>query len=268
MSIQVLRHVYGDQHFEMKSDRGELISFMVDGFEYMHQKGSPGWKNADTEMFPTIGPLKEANYRISTPKDEAVLDQHGLLREFEYDLVSESSKSLVYIKDYRAFTELSNSKYPENSPETVQKWPYDFRFLKKFSFSKSSLRIDFEIISEANMPFMLGYHPAFKLRSTSAVVYSKDVEVSLNEILEVGSRAYLIENTNRVVLSDEKKLQLTTEGFNHFMCWTEVNNMLCIEPITFYPYAVKQTDLHLGFESIPMGTAKQFSLQLKPLSSD
>ena len=87
-----------------------------------------------------------------------------------------------YIKDYRAFTELSNSKYPENSPETVQKWPYDFRFLKKFSFSKSSLRIDFEIISEANMPFMLGYHPAFKLRSTSAVVYSKDVEVSLNEI--------------------------------------------------------------------------------------
>jgi len=25
----------------------------------------------------------------------------------------------------------------------------------------------------------------------------------------------LIENTNRVVLSDEKKLQLTTEGFNH-----------------------------------------------------
>ena len=132
MSIQVLRHVYGDRHFEMKSDRGELISFTVDGFEYIHQKGSPGWKNADTEMFPTIGPLKEANYRISTPKDEAVLDQHGLLREFEYDLVAESSKSLVYIKDYRAFTELSNSKYPENSPETVQKSKIIWPFLNSF----------------------------------------------------------------------------------------------------------------------------------------
>tara|TARA_B100001093_G_scaffold520506_1_gene617080 strand:+ start:3807 stop:4613 length:807 start_codon:yes stop_codon:yes gene_type:complete len=268
MSIQVLSHLYGDQYFEIKSDNGELISFLVDGYEYIHQKGSPGWKNSDIEMFPIIGPLKEANYRIKTPKEDAVLDQHGLLREFQYDLVSETSKSLVYIKAYKAGTALSNFKFPENSPETVQKWAYDFRFLKKFSFTKSSLRIDFEIISEPDMPFMLGYHPAFKLRSRNPVIFSKDLEVSLNEILEVGSKAFLIENTNKVVLNDEKKLQLTTEGFNHFMCWTEVENMLCIEPITFYPYAVKQKDLHLGFEHMPNRNARQFSLQLKPITSD
>jgi hypothetical protein len=32
------------------------------------------------------------------------------------------------------------------------------------------------------------------------------------------------------------------------MLWTEVPNMICIEPITFYPYAVDQMQLHDGFD--------------------
>ena len=34
--------------------------------------------------------------------------------------------------------------------------------------------------------------------------------------------------------TDRKHLEISTKGFNNFMLWTQVDNMLCIEPITQY----------------------------------
>jgi hypothetical protein len=39
------------------------------------------------------------------------------------------------------------------------------------------------------------------------------------------------------------------------MLWTEVPNMVCIEPITYYPYALPQTQFHNGFQYL--GTAEK-----------
>jgi len=46
------------------------------------------------------------------------------------------------------------------------------------------------------------------------------------------------------------------------MCWTEVRNMVCIEPISFYPYAVDQTELHQGFQKLE--DTAEFKVVLKP----
>ena len=43
-----------------KIEDGELVSYRLKGHEFIHQKGSPGWRNSDTEMFPVIGPTAEA----------------------------------------------------------------------------------------------------------------------------------------------------------------------------------------------------------------
>ena len=48
------------------------------------------------------------------------------------------------------------------------------------------------------------------------------------------------------------------------MLWTEVSNMVCIEPITFYPYAVAQENLHEGFSTLD-GNSKEYTVFLKPL---
>lgn len=45
-------------------EEGELISFKVTDHEFMHQKGSPGWSSSDTEMFPIIGPVDEAGFKV------------------------------------------------------------------------------------------------------------------------------------------------------------------------------------------------------------
>jgi len=90
---------------------------------------------------------------------------------------------------------------------------------------------------------MLGYHPAFMLSSNlDEIVKSEKQEVTIPEILKGGSKAFPILNTNEITLVKKSgsNIKLKTEGFNNFMLWTEVSNMLCIEPITAYPYTGKE----------------------------
>ena len=95
---------------------------------------------------------------------------------------------------------------------------------------------------------MLGYHPAFKLYTNSPEVIAGNHSITLETIMEAGSRALEVADCQRVILKDQKELCIKTEGFRHFMLWTEVPNMICIEPITFYPYSVDQMQLHEGFD--------------------
>ena len=234
----------------VKIDEGELVSYSAVGHEYIHQKGSPGWRNSDTEMFPIIGPTNEANFRVTTPKGAAVQDQHGLLREMAYQLVSQTETKAIFRKQYVSGTPIKNSKYPSKSTEEYLFWPYNFEFTKSFEISENGLRIQFKITAEEGMPFMLGYHPAFKLTSERASIKTAERTIALQEVLDVGSRALPVMDCNSLTLVDVGELIIKTEGFGNFMLWTEVPNMLCIEPITFYPYAVSQKKLHSGFQPV------------------
>lgn len=234
----------------VKIDEGELVGYSAEGHEYIHQKGSPGWRNSDTEMFPIIGPTNEANFRVTTPKGAAVQDQHGLLREMAYQLVSQTETKAIFRKQYVSGTPIKNSKYPSKSTEEYLSWPYNFEFTKSFEISENGLRIQFKITAEEGMPFMLGYHPAFKLTSERASIKTDERTIALQEVLDVGSRALPVMDCNSLTLVDVGELIIKTEGFGNFMLWTEVPNMLCIEPITFYPYAVSQKKLHSGFQPV------------------
>ncbi|MEN1785197.1 MAG: aldose 1-epimerase, partial [Bacteroidota bacterium] len=208
-------------------DQGELVSYTVNGHEFIHQKGSPGWGSADTEMFPIIGPVNDANFRVQVPKGSAVQDQHGLLRQFPYQRASVSTDSATYVKHYKAHTPIRNTKYPEKSTEAWLVWPYSFAFEKQFQLLETGLVISFHISGEHNMPFMLGYHPAFKLHTKKPLIKTPEQTISLEAVLAVGSRALQVPNCERITLEDQHKITITTSGFGHFMCWTEVPNMVC-----------------------------------------
>lgn len=229
-------------------DAGELVSYQVDGHEYIHQKGSPGWRSADTEMFPIIGPTAEAGFHVQTPRDIAVQDQHGLLRELDYELVAQSETQAVFQKRYKARTPVRNSKFPNKSNKQFLFWTYDFGFQKRYDLTSNGLEIAFTVSGERDTPFMLGYHPAFKLYSKKPEIVAGDKTIVLEEILAVGSRAFEIVDCDEILLKDQRPLRIKTEGFENFMLWTEVPNMVCIEPISFYPYAVEQRNLHEGFQ--------------------
>jgi len=244
-------------------ENGELVSYKVEGHEFIHQKGSLGWSSADTEMFPIIGPVDEAGFQVQTPRGTATQDQHGHLRQFPYELISSSNTEAIFKKAYKAGTPIKNSKYPAKSDEEWLNWPYPFEFEKRFELQEDALEITFTIYGDKNMPFMLGYHPAFKLYSDKPVIQTREGEISLDEVLAVGSRALKVANHEEITLKDEKEITIRTEGFGHFMCWTEVRNMVCIEPITFYPYAVEQINLHQGFRHLMEQEVFKVSLHSK-----
>ena len=247
-------------------EKGELISFKNNQQEYIHQKGNKGWRNADIEMFPVIGPISKNNFRVHTQKGDAILDQHGLLRELDYVLVSSDEKSANFLKKYTANTKVNNSKFPRKSTEETLFWPFDFSFEKNFTLENDILKIDFILHSEKGMPFMLGYHPAFLLsNSGKETLIANEKEITLSDVYKAGSNAFPVLNTESIVLknSGKKDLEITTKGFNNFMLWTEVDNMLCIEPISQY---TSYTDEKFSEENMRLSEGKNsFSVALKVL---
>ena len=218
-------------------EKGEIISFQKDDKEYIHQKGNKGWRNSDDEMFPVIGPTSKNNFRVHTKNGDAILDQHGLLRELEYSLVSSDENSAKFIKKYKKNTLINNSKFPKKSTEENLSWPFDFTFEKNFTLENDVLNIEFIINSDEGMPFMLGYHPAFMLSNTgNETLISNAKEITLADVYKAGSNAFPVLNADKIILKniDRNDLEITTKGFHNFMLWTEVDNMLCIEPITQY----------------------------------
>ena len=229
-------------------EEGELVSYQLSDFEYIHQKGSTGWRNSDTEMFPVIGPTADAGYRVHVPRGNAIQDQHGLLRELDYEQLSSTETTAQYVKSYKAGTVINNSKFPDKSTAQLLIWPFNFKFYKSFKLTENNLEISFRISGEKDMPFMLGYHPAFKLYTDNPIVIADDQTITLDSVMAAGSRALEVADCQSIILKDQKNLSIKTEGFSHFMLWTEVPNMICIEPITFYPYGIDQMQLHDGFD--------------------
>ena len=241
----------------VKIDQGELVSFKVSGQEYMHQKGNKGWRKTDDEMFPVIGPTSKNNYRMYTKKGEAIQDQHGLLRELEYKVISKSKNSVQFLKEYEKNRPVKNAKYPKKSTEALLNWPFNFSFEKNYSLADGALFIEFVIHSEAGMPFMLGYHPAFLLSDTGKeTLDANGNKITLEDIYKVGHNAFPVLNTNKIILNNigKNSLEITTENFNNFMLWTEVDNMLCIEPITQY---TSYTDQKFSEENMRISKGKE-----------
>jgi galactose mutarotase-like enzyme len=238
MTKNIILLVSEDKKSVVKIDKGELISLKKDGIEYMHQKGNKGWGKSDDEMFPIIGRTKNNNYKVEISEGKAVLDQHGILRELEYSIITDNSFSATFIKNYKKNTFVKNSKFPKKSTEENIFWPYDFTFEKSFILNNNTLQIDFNFTSKEGMPFMLGYHPAFLLSNLgNETLIADNKTITLKDVFNAGADALPILNCNSIILqnSDKNKLEISTKGFDNFMLWTEVNNMLCIEPITMYP---------------------------------
>lgn len=221
----------------VKIENGELVNFTINNEEYIHQKGSEGWRKSDDEMFPVIGPTSKNNYKIHTKNGDGIQDQHGLLRELDYEFINKTGNSASLIKNYTKGKKIKNSKYPNKSSEEYLFWPYNFTFKKNYTLKNNLLKIDFIINSEEDMPFMLGYHPAFLLSNTGEETFVANSNIyNLNNVFKAGSDAFPILNTNEIILKNINKsdLKISTDNFNNFMLWTEVNNMVCIEPITHY----------------------------------
>lgn len=223
-------------------EAGELVSYQKFGQEFIHQKGDKGWSRSDIEMLPIIGPVTLNNYKVITRQGTGIQDQHGHLRLLDYELIDSTDNKALFQKKYVKNIMVKNAKFPKKSKAEYLSWPYDFTFKKTFTLTDTVLKVEFEIHSEKGMPFMLGYHPAFKIYGNNSYIQVAAKRVSLQDVLDCGSNAYPVIDIDTITLFTKRNegVNIKTQGFNNFMIWTEVNNMICIEPITQYTDLARQ----------------------------
>ena len=121
-----------------------------DGTEHIWQADPAVWGYHAPILFPYAGKLVDG-VLTAKGKDHVGSRPHGFARNMEH--------TLVYCEENTVALELTDT------PETLAMWPYKFRLLSTFTLEGDTVHhtLTVENHDESDMPFGIGYHPAFAL---------------------------------------------------------------------------------------------------------
>lgn len=121
----------------------------ADGVEHMWQADKEVWGYHAPILFPHTGKLVQGI--IEAKGSTYPSPQHGFARLMEHEFVAGSADSLVF--------QLSSS------PETLERFPYEFNLVSTFTLEGDTLHhtLTVENLDEDRLPFGIGYHPAFRI---------------------------------------------------------------------------------------------------------
>lgn len=171
-----------------------------DGVEHMWQADESVWGYHAPILFPYCGKLKDGKM-IAKGKEYLSPAQHGFARTMEHSLVAQTADTLVLqITD---------------TPETLAVWPYHFRLMSAFTIEGDVLHhtLTVENQDEEEMPFGIGFHPAFALPFDDKHTY-QDYELRFDKLesplclgtlpkgLIHGNTYYLGHNINTIALDE------------------------------------------------------------------
>lgn len=139
-----------------------------DGAEHMWQADPAVWGYHAPILFPYTGRVKD-NKILAKGREFTDAPQHGFARLMEHELVAKNKDTLVL--------QLTHS------PETLEKWPWKFRLLSSFVLDEDVLHhtLTVENLDEAEMPFGIGFHPAFAVPFDSNHTYA-DYELRFDKL--------------------------------------------------------------------------------------
>ena len=172
-----------------------------DGVEHMWQADKSVWGYHAPILFPYTGKLKDGKM-IAKGQTFENATQHGFARTTEHEFVYQNKDTLVLqITD---------------TPETLAVWPYRFRLMSAFTIEGDVLHhtLTVENRDEVEMPFGIGYHPAFTIPFDDKHTYT-DYEFRFNKVespiclstaprgLISGETYFLNTNLNTIPLSTE-----------------------------------------------------------------
>ena len=120
-----------------------------DGAEHMWQADESVWGFHSPILFPHAGSVVDDIIEAKGKEYPAV--KHGFVRGMEYEFVDQTGEMLVL--------ELASS------PETLEKFPYEFRLVSTFTLEGDTLHhtLTVENLDEEKLPFGIGFHPAFAI---------------------------------------------------------------------------------------------------------
>jgi galactose mutarotase-like enzyme len=222
--------------------------------------GNPAfWGKHSPVLFPIVGTLKNNSYQHENVQYH--LSRHGFAREMEFELIDKKENSATFSL--------------VASPETKEKYPFDFDLHLVYTLKNKSLKIEYKVFNngESKMPFSIGAHPAFDLPGNfenyslafeknealnyylleEGLISNSTNELSLNKN-ELPLNYKLFENdalvfkkiaSKSITILEKSKpfLKVSYSDFPDLGIWTPPNApFICIEPWFGYSDTVNQFD--------------------------
>ncbi len=125
----------------------ELTSIEYEGTEYLWQANPEYWKRHSPVLFPIVGSVWNGEYRSKGTTYK--MGQHGFARDMDFTLIEKSDNQIWYAL--------------ESSPETREKYPYDFRLEIGYQLRDNEVDVMWRVrnTGKGEMAFQIGAHPAF-----------------------------------------------------------------------------------------------------------
>lgn len=170
--------------------------------EYMWSGDPAFWGKHSPVLFPIVGTLKNDTYYFNNTAYQ--LGRHGFAREMAFTATARDEHSITLSL--------------QDTPATLAKYPFAFRFQIRYELADTSLKVTYSIhnTGKAVMYFSVGGHPAFKLPLTATAQY-KDYYLEFNHPETAGrwpiSTDGLIESPPLEVFHQSNRLPLSKELF-------------------------------------------------------
>lgn len=127
---------------KFKAYGGELISFIStkDHVEYLWTGDEDFWPGQAPTLFPIVGKVKSG-----------IMNQHGVARRMEHNIINQSESSLSFELTY--------------NDDTLKVYPYKFQLVTTYTIENKTLYINYKVknLDTKDIYFSIGAHPGFNI---------------------------------------------------------------------------------------------------------
>lgn len=183
---------------KIKQSGAELASIqsIQEGTEYMWEADPQYWGRHSSILFPIVGKVFENSYQLDGRS--YALNQHGFARNMPFKVLEHHESSIRLVL--------------EHNEESLQIYPYRFRFIASYAVKGREVSIQYQVENrdEQNIYFSVGAHPAFRVplsagekRADYSLVFAQK-ETAVRHLIEQGYRNGQTES----VLLDKKEIPI------------------------------------------------------------
>ena len=211
------------------------------------------WNRHAPLLFPIVGKLRDLKTIINNK--EYSMNQHGFLRDQEFEVFSQKENEIVLVNSY--------------NEETLKMYPFKYKVYVKYTLNGKQLDTEFKVVNEDYqvIPFNYGGHPGFKLplyenekfedykivfeeeenfdaptvmldngtlNFIDTIKYEKVKELQLNyKYFEIDAivNPKIKSQSVKLVNKDNKGIKFDFKGFPSLAIWTKPNApFVCLEP--------------------------------------
>ena len=233
------------------AEKQSLISKQTN-INYLRDKDQ-FWNRKAPLLFPIVGKLRDLKTFINNK--EYSMNQHGFLRDQEFEVFSQKENELVLVNSY--------------SEETLKMYPFKYKVYVTYTLKGKQLDTEFKVVNEDYqvIPFNYGGHPGFRvplyenetfedykivfekeenfdaptvmldsgtLNFVDTIKYENVKELQLNyKYFEIDAivNPKIKSQSVKLVNKDNKGIKFDFNGFPSLAIWTKPNApFVCLEP--------------------------------------